>query len=128
MAFLLRQDERRNNDLLIEIEQRAIFQELLHYGERLGMIHGEQALIEMNFRGQGVLVAQRDVQERELRNVAAEHDDADGQRRRKDQAGIAPQDGPKNRADQQTERRDSGVGSVEPGFHEIADDHFEDEE
>ena len=81
-----------------------IFQELLDHGARFGMIHGEQSLVEMNFRGQDVLVAESDVEERELRNVAAQHDDADGQRRGENQAGIAPQDGPENRADQQAER------------------------
>jgi len=41
---------------------------------RLMFIHGEQALVEMRIRRQHRLIAQQDVQKRQLRNVTSQND------------------------------------------------------
>ena len=71
--------QRGNRNLVVEGHQRLLFERGFRPLRRLVGIPGEQPLIESLRRAQGRLAAEQDVQEGELRQVPAEHDQADGE-------------------------------------------------
>ena len=62
-------------------------------------VHGEQPLIQTFFRREHRLVAEQDRQKFERRNMAADHHEADCQRRRENESDRPPQRSPERRGD-----------------------------
>src|SRR5579871_2367145 len=65
------------------------------------------------------------MKKRELRDVAAQHHNANGEWRRQDETGGPPQNSPKDSRHQQRQRRDPRVRAVKPRLDEVANDQFE---
>ena len=87
----------------------------------LGLVHGQQALVELRLGRKLGLVPQQNMQERQLRHVQAHHDQANGERRGKHQPRPPPEQRPEDRHDQQRKGGDAGVGAIEPGLEDVAD-------
>ena len=101
---LLGMPQGRQDDRIVQLVERAVLQVLLGQLGRLLRVAGEQPLVELDLRRQRRLVAQQDVEETELGNMAPEHDQADGERRRHQQAERAPEHGPEHRGDEHRDR------------------------
>ena len=81
MTIPFRQDQCRNEEVVVEFQNRLFFQEILGDFERFIEITGQQPLVESHFGGKHRLVAQKNVQEMEARDMAAKDDQTNGERR-----------------------------------------------
>ena len=116
-------------DLVVVGRQRALLQQLLGVLERLVGIAGEHALVEVLGRAQRRPVAEQHVEEFEPLDMAAEHDEAEGQRRRdQEQADRPPQPGPEDRRDDDREGRQAGALAVDERLDDVAHERLGDEE
>jgi hypothetical protein len=68
------------------------------------------------------LIAEQNVEILELWNLTANHYETHGKRCREEKARKPPKERPKNRGDQDCDRRQSGRRAVEKGFNDIARD------
>jgi hypothetical protein len=80
-AVLLAQQESRNGDLVVEIDQILLLEDFLGMVGGLVRIAGQEPLIEPGVRFEDGLVAKQVVEKFELRNVSAKHDETHRQRR-----------------------------------------------
>ncbi len=78
----LSQRERRQEHVIENLRQRRGLQFLLNQLRRLLLVAGEQAVIDPPLGVEHGIVAQQGVEERELRDVLADDQQADGHRRR----------------------------------------------
>ena len=120
--------EALQHDVVVIAQQRAFLQQQLGMLLRLFRVVGEDSLVEILHRRQRWPVAKQHFEEFELVDVAAEHHEADRQRRGEKQPDRSPQPCPEQGRDQNRERRHPGRLPVEHRLDEVADDGFEDEE
>ena len=95
---------------------------------RLLRVVGEHALVEVLDRRQRRAVAEQHVEEFEPIDVAPEHDEADGERGREQEAHRSPEPGPEQGRDQHRERRDARRVSVDQRLDDLPDDGLDEGE
>jgi len=125
VAVLLDKGERGDEDGVVELDEGFVFEIAGGDGVGLLLIAGEEALVEEGVGGEFGVGAEESVEEGELRNVAAEDDDADGERRGEDEAGPSPEQGPEDGHGKECERRDAGARAEEPGLDEVGGGELE---
>src|SRR5271156_3420965 len=104
MAVLFGQAKSRNQDRIVEILERRIFEMLLQNSTRFLMIHCEQPLIEAGIGRQRRLVPEEDVKEPELWNVSTDDQQANRERSGENETNRTPNRGPENRRYQNRKR------------------------
>ena len=95
---------------------------------RFVRITRKQALVQTFGRLEHRLAAQQDIQEPELLNMPAEHDQTYGERSRQKQPHGSPEPGPEDRRGEDRDRGEAGAGAIEPGFNDVAADQLQDDE
>lgn len=85
----------------------------------------QQPLVDAGRRVERGLAAEQHVQELQSRQVSADHQQADGERRRHDQADRAPQRRPENSRHHQRYRRQPGARAVKPRLDDVVADHLQ---
>ena len=95
---------------------------------RFVRITRKQTLVQTFGRLEHRLAAQQDIEEPELLNVPAEHDQTHGERSRQKQPHRSPEPGPEDRRGEDRDRGEAGAGAVEPGFNDVAADQLQDDE
>jgi hypothetical protein len=96
--------------------------------ERLVRIAGEHALVEVLGRAQRRPVAEQHVEELEALDMAAEHDEAERQRRRDEEPDRPPEPGPEDRRDNDRERRQAGALAIDERLDDVAHERLGDDE
>ena len=119
VAVLLDEGEGGDEDGVVELDEGFAFEEAVGDGVGLLLVHGEETLVEEGFGGEFGVGAEEGVEEGHLRDVAAEDDDADGERSGEDEAGPSPEERPEDGHGKQGERGDAGARAEEPGFDEV---------
>ena len=115
-------------DRVVEFLELLFLQVLVGDLGRLLGVTRQQALVELDLGRKRRLVAQQHVEETELGHVAPEHHQADGKRRREQQARRPPQRGPEHRRDQDRDRREPGARAVQPGLEDVVAEQLQDDE
>ena len=90
----LGEEKGRKRDLVAIFGQGMVFQVAVRMVRDFGGVAGKQALIEAFDGCQGRRIAQDDVEKGEPLDMAADNHQANGERRRKDQADRSPQPRP----------------------------------
>ena len=112
-----------------DFDQWFLFQLLLHEFAGFFFIQSQQPLVEAASRPHHGFIAKQNREKCQLRNVFTDHNHTHCERRRQQQADRSPQPSPEDRGQQDSQRRQAGAGSVEPGFNKIiANDFQQDEE
>ena len=120
------QGQRRDEQGVVDLRQRPLGEILV---EQLGgflLISGQEPLIDPPLGLEDRLVPQQNVQEGELRNVLADHQEADGQGRCQQQSGNSPQPRPENGRHQDRHARHAGALAIQPGLHDVPAEEFHD--
>ena len=128
VAVLFDEREGGDEDGVVELDEGFAFEERIGDGVGFVLIHGEEALVEEGFGGELGVGAEEGVEEGHLRDVAADDDDADGERGGEDEAGPSPEERPEDGHGEEGEGGDAGAGAEEPGFDEVGGGEFESEE
>ncbi len=128
VAILFDEGESGDEDGVVEFDEGLAFEELIGDGVGFALVHGEEALVEVGFGGEFGVGAQEGVEEGHLRDVAADDDDADGERGGEDEAGPSPEERPEDGHGEEGEGGDAGARAEEPGFDEVGGGEFECEE
>src|SRR3984885_16064407 len=97
VAVLLGEAEGGDENGVVELDEGLALEEAVGDGVSFGLIHGEEALVEVGVGGELGVAAEQGVEEGHLRDVTAEDHHADGERGGEDQAGPAPEQGPEDR-------------------------------
>jgi hypothetical protein len=125
VAVLLDEREGRDEDGVVELDERFVFEETGGDCVRLALVHGEEAFIEQGLGGELGIGAEQGVEEGELRDVAAHHHDADSEGSGEDEAGPSPEQCPEDGHGEKGKRGDAGTGAEEPGLDEVGGCEFE---
>ena len=92
---------------------------------RLVLIASQQPLVKSDVRVQGRLIAQQHIEELQLRDVLAQHDQADRQRAGQDEPDRSPQKRPEGGGHQQGHFRHADTTAVESRFDNVADEQLD---
>ena len=128
VAVLFDEGEGGDEDGVVELDEGLAFEEAVGDGVGLLLVHGEETLVKEGLGGEFGVGAEEGVEEGHLGDVAAEDDDADGERRGEDEAGPSPEERPEDGHGEQGEGGDAGARAEEPGFDEVGGGEFEDKE
>ena len=82
-------------------------------------ITGQKSLIKALLGREHRIAAEKDTQELELRHIAPNDDEADGQGGGEEQPDRAPQRSPENRRHDDGQRRQARAGTIEPWLDNI---------
>ena len=94
----------------------------------LDRVARQHALIDQLCRRQGRLVAQHHVEKFEAVDVAAEHDEADGQRDRQNEADRSPQPGPERGGGDHRDGRKAGATAEQQRFDDMPGERLDNHE
>jgi hypothetical protein len=128
VAVLLDEREGGDEDGVVQLNERFVFEETGGDGVSLALVHGEEALVEQRLGREFGVGAEEGVEERKLRDIAAHDHDADGEGSGEDEAGPSPEQCPEDGHGEQGKRGDAGAGAEEPGFDEVGGCEFEGKE
>ena len=120
MPILLSHRKRRYEDRIVQLNQGVLAEVDIGHRARFMVVHRQQALIHLRFRRENRLVAEQNMEKRQVRNVTAQNHHAHRQRCRENQAGGSPQSRPKHCGQQDRQRRDSRMHPIKPRLNEIA--------
>ena len=101
---------------------------LLDHVGRVFLVEGDQALVEALLGGEHRLDAKEHVEIAKLRDVAAHHCDAHGERDGEQQADRPPQPGPEDRRGDDGDGRKSRRAPIEIGLDEVEERDLDGEE
>jgi hypothetical protein len=119
MAVPFDQREGGHQNGVIECDEGFAFEEPVGDGARLLLVHCEETLVKEGLGREFGVHAEESVEEGHLRDIAAEYDDADGERCREDEAGPSPEESPEDGHGEQGERGDARARAEEPGFDQV---------
>ena len=125
---LLRQPQALERHLVVVGPERPVPQELARLRHRLARVARQHALVEDLRRRERRPVAQHDVEEPEPVDVAAEDDEADGERRGEDEADGTPQEGPDRGREHDRHGRQPAAVPVDQGLQGVGHRRLDQEE
>ena len=105
LAVVLGQAKGRDGHVVVELARGMLVDVVLGDLHRLFQVAGQKALVEALLRREHRIAAEEDAQEFELRHIAADDDEADGQGRCEEQPDRTPQRGPEDRRHDDGQRR-----------------------
>lgn len=96
VTVLLGEREGGQEEGVVEFDEGLAGEESVGDGVGLLLVHGEEALVEVGIGGERGVGAEKGVEKGHLRDMAAEDDHADGERRGEDETGPAPEQRPED--------------------------------
>jgi hypothetical protein len=92
--------------------------------QRLILVSGQYPLIEAFYWREGGPITQQDIEESQSLDIAAQHDDAQSERHRENEANGSPHPAPEDCRHNYRKRRETGTVAVKDGLDRLADKHF----